>query len=394
MKVVFINYEPLLLKTEQTFYLGYLKDNGIDLEYWDISEIYFKDLKIPGTVERSYVRAVNSMKELEHLIDKEDIQSTIYILQVAYEMRVFGLYRMLTKKRCRTCYFYVGLHAMKGGGSSFASRISRVLNMLNPDNLKRFLSYKAAQLLKRHGLVKDYNFVFCGGQEAIDTYKRYSKIIPIHFQDYDEYLAIRNKTTSFTGHAKYCVFLDIYFPYHIDLEMMKIKTIDPERYYGSLNSFFDSIEKQCGLKVIIAAHPKSDYDEKTFHGREVYKYKTNELVKDCEFAIMHFSASISYPVLHKKPILFIYTDDIRNVYNGKQAPNYQALIHNLADILDANLLNIDDIERPGGIRVNEVSRVRYDEYKYKYLVSKENEGRPSNEIVLDYFKMLEKGAER
>ena len=42
-----------------------------------------------------------------------------------------------------------------------------------------------------------------------------------------------------------------------------------------MNSFFNMIENN-GLKVIIAAHPKSDYKINPFEGREIYKYKTNE----------------------------------------------------------------------------------------------------------------------
>ena len=66
-----------------------------------------------------------------------------------------------------------------------------------------------------------------------------------------------------------------------------------------MNSFFNMIENN-GLKVIIAAHPKSDYKINPFEGREIYKYKTNELVKNSTFTMAHMSSSINFSVLHNK----------------------------------------------------------------------------------------------
>ena len=104
------------------------------------------------------------------------------------------------------------------------------------------------------------------------------------------------------------MFLDDNIVFDRDYIILKRKTVQSSTYYNELNKYFDLIENKFELKVVIAAHPKSNYNKDFFCGREVYQNKTHELAKDCEFAIAHYSTSVAFPVLYKKPINFIYTN--------------------------------------------------------------------------------------
>ena len=110
------------------------------------------------------------------------------------------------------------------------------------------------------------------------------------------------------------VFLDINLPYHSDLAFCGRPQIDPVAYYRSLNRFFGLLEREYGIEVIIAAHPRADYDRTTFEGRQIFRLVTAELVRDAEFVLSHTSTAMSYAVLNAKPLIFIYTDAMAAVY--------------------------------------------------------------------------------
>ena len=43
-KVVYIGYQPLTEKVKSDFYFNIVLENGFELEYWDLSSIYFPNV--------------------------------------------------------------------------------------------------------------------------------------------------------------------------------------------------------------------------------------------------------------------------------------------------------------------------------------------------------------
>ena len=66
---------------------------------------------------------------------------------------------------------------------------------------------------------------------------------------------------------------------------------------------------ELGLKVVIAAHPKSNHEEYPdyFGKRQTFKAQTHKLVKKAKLVIAHASTVLNLIVLEKKPVLFITT---------------------------------------------------------------------------------------
>jgi hypothetical protein len=157
-------------------------------------------------------------------------------------------------------------------------------------------------------------------------------------------------------------------------------TVEPEPYFKALNSFFDNIEKTFKSKVVIAGHPVSNYDPSAFNGRTIIKYKANELVAHCRFALAHPSTSISYAVLHKKPLVFFYTEAMRIVSNG----HFVAMTDYFAELLNAPRYILDQLTDFRSFQVPAPDLKRYEDYKYTYLTSKESERTPTREIVVAY----------
>ena len=167
-------------------------------------------------------------------------------------------------------------------------------------------------------------------------------------------------------------------PYHSDLALDGLKTVVPSDYYRSLNRFFSIIEEQQGIKIVIAAHPKTNLNLDVFEGREVYRLITAEIVKDAKFVITHHSTSLNYAVLNMKPCIFIYTNEMEDLYANSRVKE----IKSLANFIDAPVYNIDKFKPVDKLSVNKPNLARYDEYKYSFLTSKEVENLSSSDIFL------------
>ena len=65
---------------------------------------------------------------------------------------------------------------------------------------------------------------------------------------------------------KFLVFIDEDGPYHSDFKKLKIKPfVTSKNYYPVIDYGLSEIAKQLKLDVKIAAHPRSNYDEKKFN---------------------------------------------------------------------------------------------------------------------------------
>lgn len=189
-------------------------------------------------------------------------------------------------------------------------------------------------------------YYLVGGVSALKIDSEYyitdrTTIISAHSMDYDLYLdMVTSKSSQMNFKYKYCVFIDQYFPYHPDFAIDTGKSpCSEEKYYPALNQFFDYIEKKFNVIVIIAAHPRADYHlhPHAYPNRRVISGKTNLMVRDADFVIMHNSTAINYAVLFKKSIIFLTTDEMK--YNNMGF--YYDEIYTFAEYFGQTPINID-----------------------------------------------------
>lgn len=379
-KVVYLGYQPLTEKVKEDFYFKKVKEKGIEIEYWDLSEVYFKNL-LKDKLEDDFIVKINSFSILEDLIKQEDKLSTLFLSNITFEYRVLTLYRLLSKYKCKTSFFARGALPFPASTSRVENFIFKLKKALDLNLLFGYVKNRYAYFLKKNGVVKPFVLVFRAGEKGTQTIGvgsnieiEKSKIIDINSFDYDKYLETKNSKNLMIN--KYCVFLDEYFPFHPDFEMLKIKTIEPNEYYEKLNHFFDLVESKFNVEVIIAAHPKADkYREKDFFNkRKVFFNKSAELSRYSEFVLTHCSSSISFAVLNKKPILTLTSNSIKEVM-----PNYYNFINHFSKILDTHLVNIDDVVS-SQIVLREHNSFKYSEYVYKYLTSLKSQDMISSEV--------------
>jgi hypothetical protein len=158
---------------------------------------------------------------------------------------------------------------------------------------------------------------------------------------------------------------------------MRLKRINEHDFFRLINVFFDLLEKEYGLKVVIAAHPTANYDAETFRGREIIRLKTAELVKDSDFVISMWSTSTGYAVLNQKPIIFIYTNEMEQTYKESLMRGLYAF----PIYLDSPIYNIDKITHGTQVLIKNINKECYDRYKYNFLTSHESENFSTPEII-------------
>lgn len=162
---------------------------------------------------------------------------------------------------------------------------------------------------------------------------------------------------------------------HIHLRRMPVLTSDV--WYPSLTTFLDRVEAETGAVVEIAGHYKSVHPHiaPCFGNRKVYYGMTKELVRNCDFVITRMSAAVSYAIIFKKPVIYIYSDQLKNDLNAI------GNIKMMAAALGNKPVNIDD-QTINILPLLIVNEDKYSEYKRACLTSAENV-RPNVQIILE-----------
>lgn len=375
-KVIYLCYVPLIHKREKDFYMDALIHAGISIEYWDLTNIFFPNIEYVLQIEREYVRKIKDYKELDKLMALQDNKHCIFVVMIVPNGMVIKLHRMLTKYDCCLIYFArSGIPSLLRNDSLLSKVVNNYRNYLRIEKITKILLNEGAKILNKYGLIKNYDVVFAAGSVEVSRYDKTSKVIHVNHFDYDNYLQSRNDNSRIIK-DKYCVFLDDNIVYDTDYEMFNMQ-INSIPYFKSLCTFFDYLEDKYNSKVIVAAHPKAEYQGNEFGDRRIMKDKTNELVKDCHFTIAHYSTSIAFAVLYEKPLLIAYTKEMAK-------RSYFNLILKIADVLGVDAYDIDKLNNNEWIDIKEPDLSKYNNYKYSYLTSQISQGKLTKDIFVEY----------
>ena len=191
-------------------------------------------------------------------------------------------------------------------------------------------------VLLKHFFYKkiNYDYLIHIGLRNSQNFYRSKNNIFIHHYDYEKFLSTEKKSRKYK--KDYAVFLDENFVFHPDLIKNKNKNwIDPNLYFPKMINFFNFFEKNFHMKIIIASHPT--LKKNFFKNFKSYHNNTCDLVRNAKFVFLHQSTSLNYPILFKKKILFLTSDEINRLSLGKQI-RYRANYFNKNPInLDRNL---------------------------------------------------------
>lgn len=201
-----------------------------------------------------------------------------------------------------------------------------------------------------------------------------------HSHDFSNYLLAGKASFSQEGiGSKTAVFLSSANPMFGSDEMLSggDQLFTSEVWYPALVKFFNFLESSTGVTVEIAGHYKSAFPAiaPCFGNRSVHYGKTRGMVRQSEYVVTIASAAISYAVLFKKPVIFIYSNQLKDSQNPMQD------ICGMAAMLGTKPVNID--EWPSDIGdLLKVDHDRYSAYERAVLTSDPTR-RPNVQIILE-----------
>lgn len=313
IKLVIVKHSELVQRWLDYFCLDTLNEH-FDLEYWDCSDFVLPGFHFDKQIERDYVKKIHSNYEFWQNLRRLP-KDTLISNDVHYNKTNYIFHRLMSH------YFprinYINFYANNPDRSevkeepdtqeyqivrSFLQRAKHILYK------SKFIMYAVKYLTHPNKKYREELF-------APITYNMYQfhdiscaigEKYHINHPDVETYLKYRN--TPDNGRGKYMVYIDQFFPIHPEFKEFN-PSLDVENaavaFYRSMNRFFDRVEKKYQCKIIIAAHPLSNFRGNPYNGREMVINRTAELVSQCSGVLMHSSNALSYAMLFRKPILML-----------------------------------------------------------------------------------------
>lgn len=418
-KLIFVFPYSITAWDAKRYGFEFLIKQGVQLKVLDLSPLVSsRSDKGYRFLSDAYIKKILSYKDLETEI-KNSERETIFIDCInglaGFRWQSRHIFKLFKKYDIKYIIVEIGSLPIQSNLSKKLQIISTLKKALHITKLFAYLSWKIGNKVIEWQIKYLNNYqlpakIFSGHTELLQNYlNKYNLprdiVIPIHSFDYDRYLEYQEKPFSTVACDKpFCVFLDQALTHHSDFgkstSMGKLKFVNcypvtAKKYFASLRRFFDMLEDKTGLTVVIAGSPRSRYDvnkngrsnnaQDLFGNRPFFKDNTIELVAESSLVLLHNSTAINFAVLFNKTILLIRTREMLNSYG------FASLINNMASILDAKSICIDDNNQDNsakeidkiGLENYAMWKKNYDKYKYKYVMTKNLADKTTWEFVLN-----------
>ncbi len=213
---------------------------------------------------------------------------------------------------------------------------------------------------------------------ALRQHPRTAKLVLGHSEDYSQFIIGSTKNVT-VPRIKYAVYLDgggpLFSGDHIQTGGIMSETC--EMWYPALSNFLQKLETERSLVVHISGHPKSAHPPAPdYFGKRAVRYgMTQDLVRNSELVITIASTAISYAVLYRKPVIFIYSNQTKSDLQQMKD------IWGMAAFLGTKPVNID--QPPWNFaELLQVNETCYEAYEKACLTSA-GPPRPNYQIILE-----------
>ena len=190
-------------------------------------------------------------------------------------------------------------------------------------------------------------------QEVLRFPNQRTKLVLGHSDDYSSYLRSLKHNPMHASHiTDLAVMLDSNEPHSVgdDTLMNRPHALTAANWFPAITKLFDQLEAQTEVSIVIAGHYKSQLPPipACFGNRPVHYGKTLELIRSCKYVISRDSTAVSYAVIFRKPLIFIYSDEIESdglvmqrlfylaAFLGTQPANINRLPSDLTTLLTVN----------------------------------------------------------
>ncbi len=374
MIVLFLTSVPFIRQHENDMYVQAISAD-FETELWECSRIYGRnsdavsDLAKNRLIIYSLEQLHEELKRVIELFNNACIITNILNTKLAKIYQTIKEYHIpifnIDKENLANWLAYKGL-ANDNHSDSLRNKISAIIMNSNPLR-------KLYKLVKRGGV--KYDVVFSGYNYYPEDNKKFVKT---HNVKYDEYL--RAKQSDNIVGENYIVFLDAALANHPMFANSSRRPLNIDKYLEDLNLLFDRLEKKYKMRVVISAHPKSDYKESDFGGRFVFKYKTPELLQHCTYVVSHYSTSLVDAVLLYKPILVLKSEDLITSATRKSV----LMGTEFASLLSLPVIDLDCEYEP----TFSLDRQCYDEFISEHIINPDRIDCNNSDIIIEYLESM------
>jgi len=254
--------------------------------------------------------------------------------------------------------------------------------------LNKLVTYVLANYIIKY-LEPKVDLAVFSGEVCLKRYPKLARnVIWAHSIDYQIYLdsiGCKKKADEKNG-RKYGLFLDQNAPAHPDYAYHGNKPpVTKDCYYNILNKFFNEFEAATGIEVIVAGHPRSTPDlAENWPGKQFVLRKTPQLVMGAELVFAHYSTAISFPVLWRKPIIQLTTNEYLNSYRKDR---FKAFVGRLKlPVLNVDIYDSSKLSSYKKLKLDESQLDMYKKYELDFLKSRYTEPKNMWTIVAENLK--------
>jgi hypothetical protein len=388
-KIFIFNSTPFTKRDFIRFGGEIFKKNGFDVWFYDFSPIVYPELHKNCTFPDLYYpeNHILFLNEREALkVIAELPPDSIVLMIPRFDSYTHKIFQALTKTNIPYCV--AANHSFpiweKPEPPKF-SKLIKTLFSLNIITLKKII-YRP-QIAPLLGIRKPALCIVAGDLSLERNKTKYlvsenTEILWAHTLDYDIYL--KSKTKNLTPPDNNGVFLDPLAPQFLG-DTLAFHIEGPttvENYYPSICKFFNLVEKELGLSIKIAAHPKSNHPPYPdyFGGRETLRGDSFGMIERSRFVIAQSSTAIQFAILLKKPILFLTTNEIET------DKIFSEPIRTYANSLEKTVINIDTPLTIHWEKELYVDEKKYDAYIERYIKKRGTEELNTWQILANRLK--------
>jgi len=248
-------------------------------------------------------------------------------------------------------------------------------------NLKKnFYNFLYFKFYKKN----DYFLIFNKNFEKKITQEK-TKIIDANSFDYSLALKNINNGIKISSKSNYALFLEAPTPLHPGDELIwggENEGYTKEKWFPSLNRFFDELEKKLKLKIIIAPHPKVKHKQRPsyYGGREVSELSLVEAAYNADLIITQKSTGVAFGVIYNKPIMLVTSNELVENKNTVRQQTY------FSKELGTTIKNIDEKIDPEDIKkIFSFDKTKYQNYFYNYCTARKDKKR-NYQIIAEIVK--------
>lgn len=360
IKLNIIIETPLLIKDYKRFGISYLSKNFkiviIDISYLTKKKIHHKlrhNEYISNNKDNFKINSIKSIGRLLEFMKKNKNELCIdYLSDIPINQILRYGFFLFKFKLIKTSH---GMHPTKlPNYKNYKFFLSKILSLSSWIN---FLSNK---------IQFNYWYIYIISCNKAEKIRKSKYIIYSHTFDYDTFLEFKKiKSTVYlnsTNDKKRAVFIDQNLADNPDFLITNNKTVKRDSYYNAIKLFFEKLDHK-KWDFQIALHPKNEIKniQKYFFNYKLISDNTINVINNSDVIFCHYSTALNFAYLFKKPIIVIYTNEMKDkVY-------FYRSISALCDYHKITPLNITNF-KSNDIEINDYSNTsKYDRYINDYI---------------------------